>query len=323
MGCVFLLQKITEVKKMAFCRHCGHALAAGDSFCSGCGKAVDDSSTDEGRKSTYDGEIHKCPSCGEILESFVSNCPTCGFELRGVKVSSPVQELLEKLEELEEKRTEIKSEGLFGAKNYKRKSHAINQQKINLIRNFPIPNTKEDIMEFMILAASNMKAAWKAEESDIGIATAWKAKFIQAYNKAKICLNASDFACIQEIYDGIMIKPKKKALKITFISIGSTILVVLFIILMIFINDLKDIEKNPNFIRIGESSASLEGDNYQDVINYFESKGFTNIETRKTVIGAITKNGKVKSISIDGDNSFSRWDRFDPNAVIVITYHTF
>ena len=308
---------------MAFCRHCGHALLAGDSFCSGCGKAVGGSSTDEGRKSTYDGEIHKCPNCGEILESFVSNCPSCGFELRGVKVSSPVQELVEKLEELEEQRAEIKSDGLFGGKNYKRKSHAINQQKINLIRNFPIPNTKEDIMEFMILSASNMKTAWKAEECDIEIAAAWKAKFIQAYNKAKICLNDSDFSCIQEIYEEIMIKPKRKALKITFISIGSAILIVLFIILMIFISDQKDIEKNPSFIRIGASSASFEGDNYQDVINYLESKGFMNIETRKTLIGAITKSGKVKSVSIDGDSSFTRWDRFAPNAVIVITYHTF
>lgn len=112
---------------MAFCINCGQELAEGAKFCASCGNAVGASQNGakEQRKTVYDGELHKCPNCGEQLGSFVTSCPACGYELRGTKVTSVVNELAQKLE-----RTESV------------------EQKIDLIRNFYIPNTKEDICEF-------------------------------------------------------------------------------------------------------------------------------------------------------------------------------
>ena len=75
---------------MAFCSNCGKELNNGAKFCTECGTPV--LSSDDQRKTTYDGEIHKCPNCGEILEAFAMKCPACGCELRGKKSSSSVRE---------------------------------------------------------------------------------------------------------------------------------------------------------------------------------------------------------------------------------------
>ena len=158
---------------MAFCINCGQELAEGAKFCANCGKAVGTSQNGakEQRKTVYDGELHKCPNCGERLDSFVTACPVCGYELRGAKVTSVVNELAQKLE-----RTESV------------------EQKIDLIRNFYIPNTKEDIYEFFILATSNMSAGGYDVE-------AWYAKLEQAYQKAKLSFgNTSEFQYLSQLY---------------------------------------------------------------------------------------------------------------------------
>ena len=158
---------------MAFCSNCGNKLVEGSKFCNNCGSAVnlDKNEKYDNRKTTYDGEIHKCPNCGEILDAFVTVCPTCGYELRGAKVTSVVNELAQKLE-----RTESV------------------EQKIDLIRNFYVPNTKEDIYEFFILATSNMSTGGYDVE-------AWYAKLEQAYQKAKLSFgNAPEFQYLNQMY---------------------------------------------------------------------------------------------------------------------------
>ena len=155
---------------MAFCINCGQELAEGAKFCANCGKAANNTSTNQ-RKTVYDGELHKCPNCGERLDSFVTICPACGYELRGARVTSVVNELAQKLESTESI-----------------------EQKIDLIRNFYIPNTKEDIYEFFILATSNISAGGYDVE-------AWYAKLEQAYQKAKISFgNAPEFKYLSQLY---------------------------------------------------------------------------------------------------------------------------
>ena len=80
------------------------------------------------------------------------------------------------------------------------------QEKVNLIINFSVPNTKEDIMEFMLLASSNIDV--KHDTDDV-VTKAWILKLDQVYEKAKISMsNRSDFESIKNIYD-----QKKKQLK--------------------------------------------------------------------------------------------------------------
>lgn len=171
--------------KMQFCPYCGTKLDEGARFCKNCGEAIANNAQEQQkpkreqplagnpteRKTVYEGYIHKCPSCGEVLEAFLSVCPTCGYEIRDAKSSSSVREFALKLEAIsaqkmpafEEKKSVMKM--VFG-KDFKEDDEAKealrrfesqkDDEKASLIINFSVPNTKEDIMEFMILAASNI-----------------------------------------------------------------------------------------------------------------------------------------------------------------------
>lgn len=157
-------------KKVMFCPYCGTKLDDGARFCKNCGEAVSDTAeqtpkvqqteSPDGnpseRKTVYEGYIHKCPNCGEVLDSFAVNCPTCGYEFRGVKGAISVREFAKKLEEIESKRPTSR----FGFKKVLENQNTVNEtdmKKISLIRSFVIPNTKEDMLEFLILASSNFQ----------------------------------------------------------------------------------------------------------------------------------------------------------------------
>lgn len=168
---------------MAFCMNCGQKLADGAKFCSACGTPVASVKTEKTQRTTvYDGEVHKCPNCGESINSFVANCPSCGHEFRGTSTAKTVKEFSEKLE------------------------WAItDKQRILLIRSYPVPNTKEDLLEFMILASSNFDAKYFASHSkEESISKAWLSKIEQCYQKAKVTLTGVDLERIRGIYDGVI-----------------------------------------------------------------------------------------------------------------------
>lgn len=98
---------------MAFCINCGQELTEGSKFCAGCGKAVSDNSSTSQRKIIYEGEIYKCPNCGDILDAYESVCEICGYERRGAKATGSVRELQLKLEELYAKRPQRKVHTIF------------------------------------------------------------------------------------------------------------------------------------------------------------------------------------------------------------------
>lgn len=138
------------------------------------------------RKQEYAGKIKKCPACGEILNSFELQCSACGYELRDAYASATINAFAKKMEDLQ-----------------KSGKSADKDKIISLIRTFPIPNTKEDLFEFIILAGSNIREdrygdipKYQQEISD-----AWRAKFEQAYQKACIAFkNDQNLVHITEIY---------------------------------------------------------------------------------------------------------------------------
>ena len=52
---------------MSFCSKFGKQLAEDAKFCSECGAKVVENNNSTQRKVVYEGEIHKCPNCGEVL----------------------------------------------------------------------------------------------------------------------------------------------------------------------------------------------------------------------------------------------------------------
>ncbi len=171
---------------MAFCTNCGQQVDGGAKFCANCGTPISQNTSNTERKTVFDGEIHKCPKCGWELKSFDTVCPNpqCGIEIRGRKVSSAVQEFSLKLESI-----------------------VSVEKRIELIKNFYIPNTKEDIYEFFIYAMSNLSTSER--EAD-----AWQVKLEQTYHKAKLSFgNTSEFEYIHNLYIKTSKAHRKKVFK--------------------------------------------------------------------------------------------------------------
>ena len=158
---------------MAFCSNCGQQLADEAKFCFKCGAKVNAyESQGTQRKTVYDGEIHKCPNCGDLMDPFEIKCDACGYELRSAKATNSVKEFESKLEN----------------------AKSVNA-RIALIKTFAIPNAKEDIYDFFILAISNIEAG--GDETD-----AWLAKLEQTYQKARLLFGSNtDFSYFQELYN--------------------------------------------------------------------------------------------------------------------------
>lgn len=190
---------------MAFCCNCGQEIKNGLNYCPYCGhrsSSVDDSNES---KTIFEGEVHVCPRCGGVLNSFVSKCPTCGYELRGSKSSDAINEFVIQLN-----------------------SVSSDYHRVNLIRSFPVPNTKEDIFEFMILASSNID-----DQPNKNIYDAWIVKIEQCYDKAKILFgNDDDFKKIKSIYDRTMKEIKNINRKGPIKNVAKKIIPILVIVLV-------------------------------------------------------------------------------------------
>lgn len=65
------------------------------------------------------------------------------------------------------------------------------------------------------------------------------------------------------------------------------------------------------------------GEDYKAVVKQFEEMGFENIVTIDLEDSGLAfwNNDKVKSVSIDGNDSFESINYFDPDAKVIIKYH--
>jgi len=139
-------------------------------------------------KSNKEGDLKKCPSCGAPVESFNTKCAACGHEFRGTEASKTISSLFEKLESIERERDTIKLGGLTGllagideASKQMQIDEIITRKKATLIQNFPIPNTREDLLEMLhfIHPKINNKASSDNNFKD------WKARFNEIIGRAK------------------------------------------------------------------------------------------------------------------------------------------
>ena len=132
-------------------------------------------------KSEKYGDVRKCPGCGAIVESFITRCPECGHEFTNVEAVSSISKLFNKLESLDEQ----KGGGFFSLL----KDQSIDKKKINIIKTFPIPNTKEDLLEFLSVAAplGKKKSIFSAGEDEM-TQRAWREKCGQVIMKARFSM---------------------------------------------------------------------------------------------------------------------------------------
>lgn len=171
---------------MSFCSNCGSKLIEDAAFCHRCGTAASLATRSfPAREMEFAGKIVKCPQCGDPIEPFETVCDACGFVFRDSPHSKSMQQFADALSKLGESTGSTDNPTLF------------KEKLIALIRGFAIPNNKQDIVEFFILAQTNIVSnspCWSQSDSSVKreVAEAWLAKLNQAYSKAMISFTDQD-----------------------------------------------------------------------------------------------------------------------------------
>lgn len=131
--------------------------------------------TDSGNSITQkQGSVNKCPSCGGALKAFASTCELCGHELSGVAANKTVTELVARFNEIE---AEMDRSGAQGGKREKE----VLARKARVIRDFPIPNSREDLQSLIYFIHPKIEDNVKPDPN----AEDWRVKFKEVLTLAK------------------------------------------------------------------------------------------------------------------------------------------
>lgn len=132
------------------------------------------------------GDVRKCPQCGHVVRAFEAICPDCGHEFANVGGNSSIERLQRQLEAISAR---------IGTNMFAQAQ--LFAERASCIANFPVPNTKGDLYEFIITSSNNIKGGLISTDPE---SKAWKAKCHQCWDKARLML-ADDPASLQNIQE--------------------------------------------------------------------------------------------------------------------------
>lgn len=169
-------------------------------------------------KSNKLGDVKKCPACGAMVQSYQGVCPECGYAFENIEANSSAQKLSDIIAKIKQetkeqelqlrmKRMESNSgkEGFFTGSVNVSDSEAIDQA----IKNFPIPNTKSDLFEFITSLQTKTEGV---------NGHAYEAKLNECIEKAKLLF--SDDEMFRKLIDNAEANQKKKKKRSLIITFG-------------------------------------------------------------------------------------------------------
>lgn len=140
------------------------------------------------------GNVLKCPSCGAQVVGGSALCPECGYAFSNVGANSSYEKLSAKLEAIEVAYRDKSSISipLYGVSNKVK-------EMANVIRMFPVPNTRADLLEFLASMSAQISSMEQAQSMQVFevqmMRNAYEAKYKECVNKARISFaNDPDFA---------------------------------------------------------------------------------------------------------------------------------
>lgn len=284
------------------------------------------------QQSSKEGDLKKCPACGATVQAFKSKCSDCGHEFRNVQVAKSVKELNKHLQDaankIRDEKEKIvvtwKNQHLKGADNIAKEIATL---QASIIGSFPIPNTKEDILEFLSIAIHEAKKKINTigmgynismDGSDL-LQKAWESKCNQIIMKGKLLLK-DDPNTLKEIenyekqfHNEVSTKKRNRILKIVLIPLG---IITFFTILFSSLLDSDKVTNDTGSVDSLISVGKLE-----------EARGealkFTNEATKELALDKVTlfeidkliENGKIqeaksKAQILSGYNKNHTMDRF-------------
>lgn len=166
-------------------------------------------------KSDKFGDVKKCPACGAIVQSLTTRCSDCGHDFKNLDSVHSVRDFFRDYQTIESKVVLNEKNNVgglmgkligniesIGGGDWKR---AVFTKKKEFIMHFPIPNSKEDILEFLSMAVPLATPAKKstfsgfkkfgahfgddhAKNYDFMIAEVWMQKCEQLIMKSKFAM---------------------------------------------------------------------------------------------------------------------------------------
>ena len=220
-------------------------------------------------KSDKLGNVKKCPACGAIAESFSTKCQDCGYEFRNVEASHNIMKFFEKLDELESNRKEnlfestnssvgigtlfkwlffywilipLKLINFLINKSKSAKWSTTDVRKEELIMNFPVPNSREEIFEFLNLSLSKIdtisymsltteKGAYLSSWNNV-----WMKKMDQINMKAGLSMknDKKSYDELQVLVNEAKARVKANTQRLYHILIGFAVVLITFILIIRF-----------------------------------------------------------------------------------------
>lgn len=132
-------------------------------------------------KSGKYGSIRTCPNCGAVVDVFAGKCSECGYNFVDIESNRTTKRLQSELEKIDNKSKNSITDSVLSVWGQDKNT----QSKIQLIKNFSIPNTKADLIEFAMLCYTNLNAK-AATNPEIELRKAWSAKAKELEAKAHI-----------------------------------------------------------------------------------------------------------------------------------------
>jgi predicted RNA-binding Zn-ribbon protein involved in translation (DUF1610 family) len=203
-------------------------------------------------KNIKEGEVFKCPQCGQVVNAFDTKCSACGHEFRNRSAAKSVTVFFEE---------------------YKKAALAT---RAAIVRGFPLPNTREDILSFLTLGIGNTKTITDEEaktyrqgggfSEKLGYRkeeiAAWQAKIEQAVAMGKIILSdAGDIALLHQYEQQLKINENisgkarfKKRLVLSAVAAAA-----LIIIVIVVYGNLVGFTKVPKTVTVSAKDIEISG----------------------------------------------------------------
>ena len=265
-------------------------------------------------KSDKLGDVRKCPACGAIAETFATKCSDCGTEFRNIEASQNIIKFFEKLDDIESNRKDniyetsntnssigigtiikwlffwyillpLKIVSFFINKSKPAKWSTTDSRKEELVLNFPVPASREEILEFLTLASSriNSNTYFNAFAEETKYKDTWNKiwlkKIEQIYSKASLAMK-NDKKSLDEVNSfaenaRLIVKSNNK--KVLHIALGFITLIAVLIIWGIISSKIDDNNLNQQKELKTKAETFIKAEEYdkaEQIITTLENESF-------------------------------------------------
>jgi len=311
-------------------------------------------------KSDRLGDVKKCPACGAIAESFATKCSDCGTEFRNIEASGSIIKFFEKLDEVEATRNNgfytqntgksvglgtvllwlffwyilifIKGFQLILATSKPTKWSTTDARKEELVLNYPVPVSKENILEFLTLSASkiNSSSYLTIFSEDTKYKNAWNKiwlkKIEQINSKASISMKSDTktYAEVQTIVDNARNITKENTKKV-FRVLGTGVIIIVGFIIWNTVSGKIDENRNNTYTTLVNSAEKLienkQYDEAEKLLNDVDNKHKIEIKSKIQLskltekleeLEPLLKNKEYSKLKMELEKL--RWNQISPDS---------